>query len=95
MNREEAKKFLPLITAFAEGKTIQLKAGDCSWRDITDPCFSVPSACYRIKPEPKVLYINEYPSGRNFGVHHTEASARANFSSDAKRIAVKYVEAID
>ena len=33
MNRQQAKELLPIIQAFAEGKTIQIKALDGLWHD--------------------------------------------------------------
>ena len=54
MTREEAKELLPIIQAWAEGKTIQFQTDSGSWSDITKdlyPC-NHPSL-YRIKPEPK------------------------------------------
>ena len=54
MTREEAKELLPIIQAWAEGKTIQVQTDSKSWSDITKdlyPC-NHPSL-YRIKPEPK------------------------------------------
>lgn len=33
MNREQAKELLPIIQAFAEGKTIQVKGPDNRWYD--------------------------------------------------------------
>ena len=53
MTREEAKKLLPFIQAFSEGKTIQFLKIDGTWRDMTEPNFSSPANYYRIKPEPK------------------------------------------
>ena len=53
MTREEAKKLLPLIQGYAEGKTIQFLKIDGTWRDMTEPNFSSPANYYRIKPEPK------------------------------------------
>lgn len=53
MTREEAKKLLPLIQEYAEGKTIQFLKIDGTWRDMTKPNFSSPVNYYRIKPEPK------------------------------------------
>ena len=50
MTREEAKKILPIIRAYAEGKTIQYQERG-KWYDITGPCFSLPVNTYRIKPE--------------------------------------------
>lgn len=53
MTREEAKKMLPILVAFAEGKTIQSRCikGDKSlWYDDEDPSFDDDFE-YRIKPE--------------------------------------------
>lgn len=55
MTREEAKKMLPILVAFAEGKTIQSRCikGDTSlWYDDEDPSFDDDFE-YRVKPEPK------------------------------------------
>lgn len=50
MTREQAKELLPIIQAFAEGKTIQA-AGERGWYDIDN--INSNSCKYRIKPEPK------------------------------------------
>ena len=54
MKREEAKKLLPVIQAFAEGKTIQRKAKAVydEWHDVGELEFST-IYIYRVKPEPK------------------------------------------
>ena len=39
MTREKAKQLLPIIQAYAEGKTIQLKGLDGTWSDLEDPNF--------------------------------------------------------
>lgn len=48
MTREEAKELLPIMQAFAEGKTIE-------WKDLIaeSPHFDCKPSCYRIKPEAK------------------------------------------
>ena len=51
MVREQASEFLPIIKAFAEGKTIQVKITDDEWIDIENPLFSGSPDEYRIKPE--------------------------------------------
>lgn len=57
MNREEAKKLLPIIQAYIEGKKIQVKLktnGEAlteNWVDVTNPDWDK-ARCYRIKPEP-------------------------------------------
>lgn len=56
MTREEAKKLLPFIQAFSEGKTIQSKCITdyiSLWWDDNNPTFDVDNFDYRIKPEPK------------------------------------------
>lgn len=55
MTPEQAKQLLPVITAFAEGKTIQFerqnRTGELFWEDHATPDFTAPPECYRIKPE--------------------------------------------
>ena len=54
MDRNQSKKLLPIIQAYAEGKTIQSRCikGDTSlWYDDEDPSFDDDFE-YRIKPEP-------------------------------------------
>lgn len=53
MTRKEWKKRLPLIQAFTEGKTTQIKLTR-GWVDNNNPTFDVQVGCYRIKPEPKL-----------------------------------------
>lgn len=53
MTREEAKKLLPIIQAYAEGKTIQCISITDEWIDIDKPSFDGHPSNYRIKPEPK------------------------------------------
>ena len=54
MTREEAKELLPIIQAFAEGKTIEIY-DNREWQDliIESIKFDCKPSCYRIKPEPK------------------------------------------
>ena len=53
ITREEAKELLPIIKAFAEGKTIQYKNKvNPEWEETDCPIWAKESK-YRIKPEPK------------------------------------------
>lgn len=57
MTREEAKKYLPYIQAFSEGKAIQIQVitnngSKIKWEDINEPNFRL-GRIYRVKPEPK------------------------------------------
>ena len=54
MNRKEAKELMPIIQAFAEGKTIQYYDSliDISdWEDCENPNFENLTYKFRIKPE--------------------------------------------
>ena len=55
MTREEANELLPIIRAFAEGKTIQVRINnDSSWTDLLDTKLEISNLYeYRIKPEQK------------------------------------------
>ena len=55
MTREEVKEMLPVLQAFADGKTIEsrcIKGDKLLWYDDEDPSFD-DDLEYRIKPEPK------------------------------------------
>ena len=54
MTREEAKELLPIMQAYAEGKTVQYKYLG-KWEDVVSEAYfeTYPSTKYRIKPEPK------------------------------------------
>lgn len=56
MKRDEAKKLLPVIQAFAEGKVVQMKDSKGSWIHNPSPTFS-PVYEYRIKPEPLECWV--------------------------------------
>ena len=54
MNRKEAKELMPIIQAFAEGKTIQdydSRIDIADWEDCENPNFENLTYKFRIKPE--------------------------------------------
>ena len=53
MTREEAKELLPIIQAWAEGKTIEFLNNNGRWEELDDILFCREPKYYRIKPEPK------------------------------------------
>lgn len=62
MNANNAAQYLPLVQALADGKTIQLQTGD-DWFDIEETKFNFAPSEYRIKPEPREIWVNRAPSG--------------------------------
>lgn len=56
MNKDNAKEFLPLVQALADGKTIQYRQRpQDSWISLRDASFTLDRSFYRIKPEPVKL----------------------------------------
>lgn len=53
MTREEAKQLLPVIQAFADGKTIEFLNARNMCEELEDVLFCREPKYYRIKPEPK------------------------------------------
>lgn len=92
MTREEAKEWLPIIQAWAEGKPIQYQTDSGSWSDIIKDLYTGnhPSK-YRIKPESKYQKLveqvailkevaNEYP-GKTIENIIIQIEARVNESN--------------
>jgi len=57
MNKDNAHKFLPLVQALADGKTIQFEHIDGHWEDGVNLEFGFDAKSYRIKPEPRTWKI--------------------------------------
>ena len=53
ITREDAKKLLPIIKAYSEGKEIEFLNLGKKWKLLTDPNFDGEPFQYRIKYEPK------------------------------------------
>lgn len=93
MNKDNAKDYLPLVQALADGKVIQVK-GVNGWEDITAElslCFAPDQ--YRIKPEPREIWMNRYPDGTESGAYPDKEMAAFGGASDA--IQVCYREVIE
>lgn len=58
MTKEEAKELLPVITAFAEGETIEVKGSYGEWVEVISPDFGNGPENYRIKSVPKYRPFN-------------------------------------
>lgn len=92
MNRERAKELLPIIQAIADGKTLQVLAADKKWRDMVNISL-LDGYVYRIKPEPREIYVNEY-NGQFVG-HADFATANNASVQSVLRVGVKYREVIE
>jgi hypothetical protein len=54
MTKQNAKEFLPLVQALADGKTLQMLSDNDGWVDINSAEFFYSPSSYRVKPEPKL-----------------------------------------
>ena len=74
MNKENAKYYLPLVQALAEGKLIQHR-GVNGWYSVAAPSFDSPPSDYRIKPGPREVWVNHYPTYANVAFCTKEAAS--------------------
>ncbi|MEN8171386.1 MAG: hypothetical protein ABFS03_00750 [Chloroflexota bacterium] len=59
MNKNNAKDYLPLVQALADGKQIQHSLPNSVFRDMGELRFDSPPERYRVKPEPREFWYNE------------------------------------
>ena len=60
MTRKEIKEMLPIMQAFADGKTIEIYGWKNKWKEVDEPSFDIDAKYYRIKPEPKYRPFKSY-----------------------------------
>ena len=63
MNKIQAKEFLPMVKALADGKIIQIKDKYDEWKDLKAPSFCEEVCNYRIKPQLKLVPFTFKDSG--------------------------------
>lgn len=96
MNASNAKDYLPLVQALADGRVIQHSPTGASpwWDDAEDLDFTDSPSNYRIKPEPKEIWMNRYPNGVESGPYDSEQEAHRLRANDTS-IPVRYREVIE
>lgn len=77
MNASNAKDYLPLVQALADGKVIQglyhRSNGERDWIRIEGQViFDAPASDYRIKPEPREILVDHYRDGAITQVRYRE-----------------------
>lgn len=94
MNASNAKDYLPLVQALADGKEIQvLSAGE--WHDAVQlTTLSREANQYRIKPEPREIWVNHYEDGR-YSIHLTVKDADDAAPDLVEYKQVRYREVIE
>lgn len=94
MNAENAKDYLPLVQALADGKTLQSNVSG-TWDDIDEPLFQNSPTTYRIKPEPREIWFNRYPSGMENGPYSCKEAAIEFANPDTVPVQVRYREVLE
>ena len=61
MNIEDTKKAIEVMQAFVDGKEIQCRSHNHSHWKYANPDWNFTNCEYRVKPEPKEVWINMYP----------------------------------
>jgi hypothetical protein len=86
MTRDYAKALLPIIEQYAAGKTVQVFIGG-TWVDLDSTDFSSHPSHYRIKPEPREWWLNEYNgyAGKFVSIWNTKESADLNANTTRLR----------
>lgn len=94
MNIEETKKAIEVMQAFVDGKPCEWKFERRGpWDRVRRPTWNWCENDYRIKPEPKNIWVNEYKDC--MAVHESAEDANENAGNDAVRKAVHYREVIE
>lgn len=57
MNKDNAREYLPLVQALVDGKTVQYRLLGEKWSTGGDVDFTLPPDQYRIKPEPREIWV--------------------------------------
>lgn len=86
---------IAVMRAYLDGKQIQVRGTVFDWSDVTNPSFDWSKLSYRVKPEPKAVWINEYDYRRGSWHSSPEDARRCAIERGLRRVAVKYVECVD
>ncbi len=95
MNKDSARDYLPLVQALVDGKTVEFRLEDENiWRELPNLSFTYPLDQYRIKPEPREIWVNRYPNGMESGIFNTEHAAKLHRANDTA-VQIRYREVIE
>lgn len=84
MNKDNAKDYLPLVQALADGKTIQFRNYLGEWSDVQEVSFTAANSRYRIKPEPIERWGVANEVGRFVTTYDDESQAKRRVAGLAR-----------
>lgn len=83
------------MTAFRDGKEIEFRIIDSGkWIESREPNWDFTSFEYRIKPEPRRIWINEYPDGLSAQLHPSQAAADNSAAKETRIRSIEFVEVL-
>jgi len=92
VNKNNAADYLPLVQALADGKTIQFCYNEVDWADDPTPAFGAwPADRFRIKPEPREIWVNRYSDGVDGQPYRTREEAVRMAESTAVQVCYREV----
>lgn len=93
---------IKIMQAFVDGKKIESAGYNAreitGWEEDLEPLWDWCSEVYRIKPEPKIIYVNEYGAYNDAVSYVTEKDARLGqvlSYGEPDRRAIPYIELTD
>ncbi len=86
MTPQQAKEFLPLLAAYAQGKRIQYTYDGKIWEDTCNISFTSPISWYRVKPDPIILKYRRYILTDHKGFYVSSISQNLNEYADVNKI---------
>ncbi len=88
-------EMIAVMQAAERGEEIESRSRlpDATWTYNPFPSWQWETVEFRVKPQPKVIWVNEYV--RHLYAYTTEAEAKENAGANTTRKLVKYVEAQD
>lgn len=93
MSKKEIKNLMFVLQLLLDDKKVEYSV-DGEWVDLDPDDDELDSELkYREKPEPKVIYVNEYPDG-SVAAYKDKARAEKSFTRGVIRVAVKYQEVL-
>jgi hypothetical protein len=107
MNRKQTQQFievsqkqLAVMQAYANGAELEVRTGAEPWRACQSPSW-IWSACeYRVKEEPRVIYVNEYRDANDkpylgTGVPNEREAVAFVVSSSNYNRTIKFIEVLE
>lgn len=95
MNKDNAKDYLPLVQALAEGKEIEWMNVNDKWQVLLEYSFESDPSKYRIKPEPREVWINRFPDGHDGLTWYETEEAAYRAYGRVGAVQVRYREVIE